>query len=167
MTFIGVISDHKSFDNINTLLKNEEINLIHINRKSIENIKNIKFETIIINSNLENFKQDKSLIEQLCINAKYIIINTDINFKFAILPKSKVNIITYGLNQKATVTVSSITETDILVYLQRNIKNMKNKIIEVGEKRIKIKEGNKLKIYEILIIYIIFLINKDIIIDQI
>ena len=43
MTFIGVISDHKSFDNINTLLKNEEINLIHINRKSIENIKNIKF----------------------------------------------------------------------------------------------------------------------------
>ena len=71
------------------------------------------------------------------------------------------------MNQKATVTVSSITETDILVYLQRNIKNMKNKIIEVGEKRIKIKEGNKLKIYEMLIIYIIFLINKDIIIDQI
>lgn len=167
MTFIGVISDHKSFDNINTHLKAEEINLIHINRKSIENIKNIKFETIIFNSNLESFKQSKSILEQLCLNAKYIIINTDINFKFTILTKSKVNIITYGLNQKATVTVSSITETDILVYLQRNIKNIKNKIIEVGEKRIKIKEGNKLKIYEILIIYIIFLINKDIIIDQI
>ena len=166
MNFIGVISDHKSFENINSHLKKEEIKLININKKSIGNIKNIKFETIIINSNLNNFKQEEYVIEQLCLNAKYLFINTDVNIKFSISPQSKVNIITYGLNQKATVTISSITETDILIYLQRNIKNAKGKVIEVGEKMININENNKLKTYEILMIYIIFLIYYDTIIRQ-
>ena len=95
-----------------------------------------------------------------------MVINTDINLRFNISNK-KINIITYGLNQKATVTISSITDTDVLIYLQRNIQTVTNKMVEVGEKRIKIDESSKLKIYEILIIYIIFLINSDCIIEQI
>ena len=166
MTFIGLISDNKSFENIKIHLKNEKFKLIHINKKSIENIKNIRFETIIIDSNLENFKQEENIIEQICLNSKYLVINTDINLRFNI-SNNKINIITYGLNQKATVTVSSITDTDALIYLQRNIQTVTNEIIEVGEKRIKIDESRKLKIYEILIIYIIFLINNDCIIEQI
>ncbi len=167
MTFIGVISDNKIFENINIHLKSDKLKLIHINKKSIGNIKNIRFETIIIDSNLENFKQEENIIEQLCLNAKYLVINTDINFKFNISNNNKINIITYGLNQKATVTVSSITDTDVLIYLQRNIKTVTNKMVEVGEKRIKIDESNKVKIYEILIIYIIFLVNNNCIIEQI
>lgn len=167
MTFIGVISDNKIFENINIHLKSDKFKLIHINKKSIENIKNIRFETIIIDSNLENFKQEENIIEQLCLNSKYLVINTDINLRFNISNNNKINIITYGLNQKATVTVSSITDTDILIYLQRNIRTATNKMVEVEEKRIKINENNKLKIYEILIIYIIFLINNNCIIEQI
>lgn len=166
MTFIGVISDNKSFENINMNLKCEGFKLIHINKKSIENIKNIRFETIIIDSNLENFKYEEKIIEQLCLNSKYLVINTDINLKFNISNDNKINIITYGLNHKATVTVSSITDTDILIYLQRNITSITNKLIEVGEKLIKIDEKHKLKIYEVLIIYIIFLINDNCIIEQ-
>lgn len=167
MTFIGVISDNKIFENINIHLKSDKFKLIHINKKSIENIKNIRFETIIIDSNLENFKQEENIIEQLCLNSKYLVINTDINLKFNISNNNKINIITYGLNQKATVTVSSITDTDVLIYLQRNIRTVTNKMVEVEEKRIKVNENNKLKIYEILIIYIIFLINNNCIIEQI
>lgn len=167
MTFIGVISDNKIFENINIHLKSDKFKLIHINKKSIENIKNIRFETIIIDSNLEKFKQEENIIEQLCLNSKYLIINTDINLKFNISNNNKINIITYGLNQKATVTVSSITDTDVLIYLQRNIRTVTNKMVEVEEKRIKVNENNKLKIYEILIIYIIFLINNNCIIEQI
>jgi len=81
--------------------------------------------------------------------------------------KPKKEIITYGLNQKATVTVSSIKDRDILIYVQRNIKDNKEKSIEVGEKLVKIKEGTKLKNYEILILYIIFLIYNYPIIDEI
>ena len=167
MTFIGVISDNKSFENIKSYLESKEINLSHINKNSIENIKNIRFETIIINTDLEIFQHEKRIIEQICFNTKYLLINTDINLKFDLSNQSKTNIITYGLNQKATVTVSSITDTNILIYLQRNIKNIEGKKIEVGEKMVKIKENCKLKTYEILIIYMIYLINKKSIIEQI
>lgn len=167
MTFIGVISEHKSFEKVKENLRKKESKVIHINRRSIENIKNVKFEIIIIDSDLESFIKEKNIIEQLCLNAKYLIINTDINTKFKISDKSKANIITYGLNQKATVTISSITDTKILIYLQRNIKNIEDKLIEVGEKQIKLDSKSKLKTYEILIIYIIYLINNNCIILQI
>lgn len=55
MTFIGVISDSKSFEKIQENIKEkweQEIKLIHINKKSIGNIKNIRFETIIIDEDL-------------------------------------------------------------------------------------------------------------------
>lgn len=167
MTFIGIISEHKSFQNIEEQLENKEIRFIHINKNSIENIKNIKFEMLIINTELESFQQKKNMVEQICFNTKYLVINTDINLKFNLSNQSKTNIITYGLNQKATVTVSSITDTNILIYLQRNIKNIEGKIIEVGEKRIKIKEQCRLKTYEILIMYIIYLINQNSIMEEI
>ena len=152
MTFIGMISDHKSFDKVKEELKEPQLELININKKSIGNIKNIKFEIIIINSNLENFTNEINIIEKLCSKSKYVIINTDINLQFEILNQDKTNIITYGLNQKADVTVSSITDTNIL--------------IEIGEKRIKISENERVMVYEILIIYIIYLINDNSIINK-
>ena len=84
-----------------------------------------------------------------------------------ILQNEKVNIITYGLNQKATITMSSIKETDILISLQRNIENIKKEVIEVEEKHIKLNEKDKLKSYEILIIYTILIIYGYKIINQI
>lgn len=161
MTFIGVISEHKSFERIKENFIKQEFKIINITRKSIVNIKNVKFEILIIDSDLRKFDKEREIIEQLCLNSKYLIINTDINSNFKISNKSKANIITYGLNQKATVTISSITDTKILIYVQRNIKNIENKIIEVGEKQIKLDSKSKLKTYEILIIYIIFLINNN------
>ena len=152
MTFIGMISDHKSFDKVKEELKEPQLELIHINKKSIENIKNIKFEI--------------NIIEKLCSKSKYVIINTDINLQFEILNQDKTNIITYGLNQKADVTVSSITDANILIYLQKNILNRKNQIIEIGEKRIKISENERVMVYEILLIYIIYLINDNSIINK-
>jgi len=170
MTFIGMVSDYKSFENIKEILKKNsknDINLIHVGKKSISNIKNIRFETIIIDSSLNEFEEETLLIENLCLYARYIAINTDINIEVPeFVKKSKARIITYGLNQKATVTISSITESSILIYLQKNLRNIKGKNIEIGEKRIKVSEENKLKTYEVLIIYIIFLIESTSIMEQ-
>ena len=171
MTFIGIISDYKSFENIKEILKKNsknDINLIHVGKKSIGNMKNIRFETIIIDSSLNDFKEEILLIENLCLHAKYIAINTDINIKIPDnIKKSKAHVITYGLNQKAIVTISSITENSILIYLQKRLRNVKGKTVDIGEKRIKINEENKLKTYEVLIIYIIFLIESKPIIEKI
>ena len=161
MTFVGIISDNKSFQVLKENIDTQDYNLIQINNKSIDNIKNIKFEIIIINKELKSFEEKKLIIDTLCMNSKYIVINTDLNKEFNFGQKCKDKIITFGLNHKATVTVSSITESSILVYLQRNIKDKNDKLIEVGEKQVKINKDNKIKVYEILIIYIISMLNNE------
>lgn len=171
MSFIGIVSDTKCFESIKEKIMNidkrKEINLIHINSKSIQNIKNIKFEVIIINNEITKLKDYMFTLEKICCNSEYILINTDINTKIEILKNQKKNIITYGLNQKSTVTISSISETDILIYLQRSIKSKNNKIWEVEEKKIKRKEKDQSKTYEIMIIYILFMIYDYCIIEEV
>ncbi len=164
MTFIGIISDNKSFDEIKENIQLENMKLIHINNKSIDNIKNITFETIIINKELKNLEEKINVIENICNKSKYLIINTDIKLDLNLDNNKKINIITYGLNQKATVTISSITDNSILIDLQRNIKNKFGEMIEVGEKQVKTSETCNKRTYEILIIYTILAIyNKRII----
>ena len=121
MSFIGIVANKKFFENIKRKIleeNKETINFIQINLRSIENVKNIKFETIIIEDNINKFKQYQNIIEKICNQADYVIINTDKNVEYekTIL---KNEIVTYGLNQKATITVSSISDTDILIYLQK------------------------------------------------
>ena len=94
------------------------------------------------------------------ITLGYLIVNTDKNPEY----EQSNKIITYGLNQKATITISSISDTDILIYLQKNFQNKENDKIEIEERRIKRKEKSKLKTYEILVIYTTLkLYNKNII----
>ena len=165
MSFIGVVAGKKCFENIKKKIteeiKDETINFIQINLRSIGNVKNIKFETIIVEDNIDKFRNNKDILEKICENTQYLMINTDRNPEEEILKMP--NKITYGLNQKATVTVSSISDTDILIYWQESLENRKGHRIEIEEKRIRRREKNKLKPYEILIIYILFKIyNKSI-----
>lgn len=93
------------------------------------------------------------------------MINTDRNIALEILEKIP-NPITYGLNREATVTVSSISETDILVYWQENLKNREGNKIEIEERRIKREEKYSQKIYETLIIYTLLKIYHKSIIKE-
>lgn len=170
MSFIGVVASRKCFENIKKKIteqiKDETINFIQINLISIENIKNIKFETIIVEDNLEKFKNNKAIIEKICKNVQYLMINTDKNPEHKGTEKVQ-NKITYGLNQKADVTVSSISDTDILVYWQKNISDKEGNKIEIEERRIKRREKNTLNTYQILIIYTFFKIYKKNVIKEI
>ena len=167
MSFIGIVAKKKVFENIKNRMiqeiEDETISFIHINLRSIENIKNIKFEIIIIEDNIEKFKEHNEALQKICILAQYLIINTDKNPEYKI-QENQNYIISYGLNRKATVTVSSISENDILIYLQKTLKNKEKHPIEIEEQRIKRKEKSGLQTYEILIIYTLFKIfGKNII----
>ena len=167
MIFIGIISEYNSFENIKDILKNnyiKDIKLIHINQNSIENIKNIKFETLIIDSNLRDYQKETKIIKEIA--AKYLILNTDINILTLEIKSWNANLITYGLNRKATITISSISESGILIYLQRNLKDTNGDILEIGEDLVRVNEESKLKIYEILIVYTILLIKQKSIIKE-
>lgn len=156
MSFIGIMANRKCFETIKKKItekiKDETIQLIQINLRSIENIKNIKFETIIIEDNVTKFKEHKEILSKIFEDTRYVMINTDKNPNYE--EKNKIeNSITYGLNQKAMVTVSSISETDILVYWQKALQNREGDQLEIEERRIKKDNKDLVKTYEILIIY--------------
>ena len=136
MVLIGIVANKKSCELIKTeILKREkQINVIHITPLSLENMKNIKFETVIIEENLEKFEKQKEKIKKICKESTYVIINTDLNPKYDEIETK--NLITCGINQNAIVTISSNSEDDILIFWQKSIENREGNIIEIEERRI-------------------------------
>ena len=129
MFFIGIVSEEKNEKHIKDILKQkiENENVVFINEKNIENIKNIKFKIIVLNKGIDNKN-----IKNILLNAEYLILNSDINVKIDLIENLDLKVITYGFNSKSTVTASSVTEEEMLICVQRNIINIKGKKIEVG-----------------------------------
>ena len=81
MACIGIVADKNSEQEIEKILleKSKEYNniftIIIINEKSINNIKNIKFETILI---YKNIIKSEDVFKPILLNTKYLILNSDI-----------------------------------------------------------------------------------------
>ena len=135
MFFIGIITNQKNELYVRKELKDQ--NIIFINDKNITNMRNIKFDAIVIDSKLNN-KQD---LRKILANTKYLILNADIEFDLELIENLSLTIITYGFNSKSTFTVSSITENNIIICLQRIIFKKKKKKIEPEEYLLKYVEN--------------------------
>ena len=135
--------------------------IININKRSLENIKNITFESLIINDNVKELLKTSKYLENIIKRAKYLILNSDISNDLKFFRENKINVVTYGLNRKATITVSSIKEDNVLICVQRNIENISKKIIEEQEFNIKIEKNNIKKTYNILAIYTVLSIYEE------
>ena len=131
MFFMGVVTNQKNEIYIKNKLSDllPEENIIFITEKNISNIKNIKFETIIIDAKINN----KTDFRKILSNAKYVILNSDIEIDVELFTNLSLTVLTYGFNSKATFTVSSVTENTIIICLQRIILNKKGSIIEPQE----------------------------------
>lgn len=160
MSFIGIITDKKNESNTIHLLrsnfnkKNIKENIIAINNKNINNIKNIKFDSLLINKRLSG-KSD--VLKKILSNSNNIIVNFDIDTRLDILQNANANIITYGFNPKSTVTTSSLEYDDILICIQRNIVNINNYILEPQEIKVE-KISNNSSPYIIMGIEILTLL---------
>ena len=163
MTFIGIISEEKIEKHIKEIIKqylNKEKDIIFLNKKNIiDNMKNVKFETILI---LQNNMQivERNSLKQIIKNAKYLIINSDNKSNLSVLNNLDLNVITYGFNSKASVTASSVTEEEILLCIQRNIQRIDRKLVENQEIKIKLdkkmcidKPNNIMGIATLLLLY--------------
>ena len=135
MFFIGIITNQKNELYVRKELKN--LNIIFINDKNITNMRNIKFDAIVIDSKLNN-KQD---LRKILANTKYLILNADIEFDLKLIENLSLTIITYGFNSKSTFTVSSITENNIIICLQRIIFKANGEKIEPEEYLLKYVEN--------------------------
>lgn len=159
MIFIGIVTDTKSESYIKKIRNNNDVfnkyHIIFIKEKSIENIKNIKFQTIIIN---REFNAEDSL-NKLIAKAEYLIINEDIDASISLLNDVNSNIITYGFNSKSTITMSSVTEDSIQICVQRNILSKQN---EIEQQEISLAKEAESEIYDIMLLISMLLIyNKN------
>lgn len=162
MHFIGIFSNHSEYEmikqNIIKIVNRKDLELIHISSKNIENMKNIVFETIVL-CHQENINdKQKCILNKLCSNCIFVIINADAFCNTKVISNNKTNCISYGLNQKSTITISSIQEDKAILSIQRNISNLEQKTIEMGEIGIDLNKDKPNPIENILAIFAIYLI---------
>ena len=165
MPFIGILAKESDSNFMkNEILKNSKqnkIEIININKKSIENIKNIRFEIVVINEDLTEFLKTSKFLEDIIKNVKYLVINSDVVRYEEILDNKKANIITYGLNQKATITMSSIKSENILICVQNKFQNIKGEVVEEQEVNVQITKNNLKKICNSMAIFSILTIYGE------
>ena len=162
MHFIGIFSNHSEYEmikqNIIKIVNRKDLEFIHISSKNIENMKNIVFETIVLCHQENMNDEQKSILNKLCSNCMFIVVNADAFCKTKTICNKKTNCISYGLNQKSTITISSIQEDKAILSIQRNINNLEQKTIEMGEMEIDVKQYKPNQIENILAIFTIYLI---------
>lgn len=131
MSFIGIVTNSK---NEESMLKKiiklfPADNIIFITSKNIDNIRNIQFETVVINGNIK----DDIKLKHIITKSKYVVLNTDVELEKEFWKDLNLTIISYGFNNKATFTISSVSENNIIICLQRTIKNVFDEKIEPQE----------------------------------
>ena len=152
MFLVGIVTNQK-----NELYVKKELsdiickeNIIFINDKNISNMKNIKFEFIVIDTQINNIAEFRKIIS----NSKYVILNSDIENNIAVIRDLNLMILTYGFNNKSTFTVSSITESNIIIIFDINKEQ-----IEPNE--YKLKNDISTDIYAVIFVEIVKIIyNK-------
>lgn len=139
MAFIGIITNEKNILNMTKFLKKtfDMKDIVFISNNNIEKFQNMKFETVVVDKEIKNINQLKSIIS----NSRYLILNADIKIDSAILEDMNLMVITYGFQNKATFTVSSVSENNIIICLQRIMKTAQNGKYEPQEMNVKIEQN--------------------------
>ncbi len=147
MAVIGIITKSNNINEIEKTLEKYSIhekNIVIITKHTIENIKNVKFDIIIIFDQIE----DDDILKKVLDSSKYLIINTDFKENVKLLNMAEDQyVITFGFNSRATITIISNENDEIILDLQREIENLDKEKIESQE--IKLENNfNKNRIYE-------------------
>lgn len=149
MPFIEIITDSKSESRLSNLITKSLVNnceIIYIKEKNIENIKNIKLDTIVIDQQIKNI----DILEKIIGNSKNVIYNLDLN-KEVDKNNFRVNkVICYGYSSNSDITISSVTDEQILVCLQSTIESIYGIKIEPQEIKVSVKSDTD--VYDIMII---------------
>ena len=155
MPLIGIVAKNKDIQTIRKEFIEKNVEIIEITRESIKNIKNIKFDEIIFLKNLDLEDEEYKYLNEVISKVPYLILNGDIEIDILkkIDLKKPVKLITLGFNSKSTITISSISDEKIIVYLQRDIEKTNGELLERQEKEIICKFTSK--IYNNLAVFII------------
>lgn len=154
MPLIGIVAKKRDIQAIRREMKENNIDIIEITKESIKNIRNIKFEEIILLENI-NIEEEYKNMNEIISNSQYLIVNGDIDIEILkkINVQKPIKLITFGFNSKSTITISSVNDDKIIACVQRDIEKINGEILESQEK--KIVAQNPKKIYNNLVVFII------------
>lgn len=155
MPLIGIIANKKDIQVIKKSINTEQVKIMEITKESLENIKNVKFNEIIIMKGIHLTEIQNRNLNEILRKVKYLIINGDIIIHDLEKIKEPIKVITFGFNSKSTVTISSIKENKIIICIQRKIEKPNKEIIEEQEKEIEIYTKINQKVYNNLAVFII------------
>jgi len=122
MPFIEIITDLKSQAQLSKIINKESVNnceIMYIREKNIENIKNIRLDTLVLNQAIDKIE----IIQKIVNNTKNLVLNIDLNENNF----EDVNLISFGYNSKSDITISSIEEDEVLICIQNTITSIYGK----------------------------------------
>ena len=144
MYLVGIIENKNNTIEISKILQEMQIykkcTIMKIKQDNLDNLKNVKFDVVIINQELDVEKYKVNL-DNILKNTKILILNIDYKENLKVVENLKIQVITYGFNKKATVTITSCDEDNIMLEFQREIITLNNKKIESEEIKKSFKTG--------------------------
>jgi len=155
MSLIGIVAKKKDINAIRKEIKDKNIEIIEITKESIKNINHIKLEEIVFLQNIKLETQEYKYMNEILSNTRFLILNSDIEIEILseLQIDKPIKLITFGFNSKSTITISSVKDEKIIVYIQRDIETVDGEILEMQEKEIISKDIKK--IYNNLVVFII------------
>lgn len=138
MALIGILTEPKNKLYLQEELKKRQLEeVFFLTENTILNMHNVRFDIFILGKKIS---KSQELVSTLAKGADYFIFNSDIKENLPLLEDLDLKIITYGYNQKATITASSVDENKMMICLQRSIENIKQKKIEPQEIEIEVTD---------------------------
>lgn len=103
-----------------------------MNQDNLSNFKNVKFDVVIINYEID-IKKCEKILNTILNQSKVVLLNIDYKENLKVVENINTQVITYGFNKKATVTITSCDEDNIMLEIQREIISLNNEVIESRE----------------------------------
>ncbi len=155
MSLIGILTQNQNKAYLKEELKKRKLeDVFFLTESTVQNMRNVKFDTFLLGKEI-TAKQET--IREIAKQADYFILNSDIKENLQLLENLDLKLITYGYNQKASVTTSSIEEGKVIVCLQRGIRNIYQEEIEQQEMEIKTdKTANNSAILELASLLLLY-----------
>jgi len=159
VSVVGIITSQNNIIEIEEKIKRNQINeknIIIITKENIGNIKNVKFDIVVIFDKIQEQEELKKVVRE----SKCVLLNSDYKENLKLIDEhTNSYVITFGYNSRASITIVSNENEEIILEIQREINLNKKQKIECQE----IKMNNnfaKKYIYEEIAMKILTILLK-------
>lgn len=155
MSLIGILTQNPNKAYLREELKKRKLeDVFFLTESTAQNMRNVKFDTFLLGKKIT---EEQEMIREIAKRTDYFILNSDVKENLQFLENLDLKIITYGYNQKASITTSSVEDERVIVCLQRGIKNIYQEEIEPQEMEFKTdKNENNSAILELASLLFLF-----------